>query len=268
MKNINIIGCGLMGLQIAGLFSIMGYGVNIWNRSPVNLNNIVRQKKIISKLLKTNDLNGDIILVKDFEKLKNLITIESLAEDLIIKKDYISKLEKKITKEIFTNSSSIKTKDLSEKLNLLHFFNPIYLRIIEYNHVKKLSEEAESMFFDLKKMNFDLIKVSNFTGYAFNKILFAEISNFFLLIEKEKIRKDEILRIFKKINHNLDVLNTIDLIGIDISIKIFENLNKEYNFYIPQILYSCREKNILGKKNKTSIKKIFESGIYPKHNES
>ena len=47
MKKINIIGCGLMGSQIAGLFSIMGYEVNIWNRNKINHNHLLRQKKII-----------------------------------------------------------------------------------------------------------------------------------------------------------------------------------------------------------------------------
>ena len=133
----------------------------------------------------------------------------------------------------------------------------IYLRIIEYKKINVLSREAEEIFDDLKKMNFDLIKVENFTGFAFNKILFAEISNFFLLIEKENVKKEEILRIFKKINNNLNVLNTLDLIGIDVSLNILENLKKEYNFYIPEILYSCKSQKILGKKNSTSIKTIF-----------
>ena len=60
MKKINIIGCGLMGSQIASLFSIMGYEVNIWNRNKINQNNLLRQKKIILKLLKISDNNGPI----------------------------------------------------------------------------------------------------------------------------------------------------------------------------------------------------------------
>ena len=45
MKNINIIGCGLMGSQIASLFSIMGYKVNIWNRTKIDEIYLLRQKK-------------------------------------------------------------------------------------------------------------------------------------------------------------------------------------------------------------------------------
>ena len=117
---------------------------------------------------------------------------------------------------------------------------------------------------DLKKMNFELVEVGNFTGYAFNKVLFSQVSNFFLLIEHENIKKEKILKIFKKINNNLDVLHTLDLIGIDVSLNILENLKEEYNYYVPEILYLCKSKKIYGKKNKTSIKSIFESPNYPK----
>lgn len=264
MKNINIVGCGVMGAQIASLFSIMGYEVNVWNRTKINESNFLRQKKITLRLLKTKDDNGKINIIKNFENLENNITIESLAENIDLKKNFLTKLERKISKEIFTNSSSIKISKINARLNLLHFFNPIYLRIIEYKTINKLSNEAEMIFLDLKKLNFDLIEVGNFTGYAFNKILFAQISNFFFLIEQENISKEEILTIFKKINNNLDVLNTLDLIGIDVSLNILENLKKEYNFYVPEILYLCKSKEIFGKKNKTSIKSIFKSSDYPK----
>ena len=263
MKKINIIGCGLMGSQIASLFSIMGYEVNIWNRNQINQDNLSRQKKITLKLLKVKDENGTIKIINNFNDLKDNITIESLAEDLELKKSFIEKLDKKISKEIFSNSSSIKANKINKRLNLLHFFNPISLKIIEFNKINNPSEEAKMIFSDLKSLNFDLVKVGNFTGFAFNKILFAEISNFFYLIERENIEKKEILKVFKKINHSLDILNTVDIIGVDVSIKILENLKNEYNYYVPEILYQCELNKIFGKKNKTSIRSIFESSSYP-----
>ena len=45
---INILGCGVMGSQIANLFSIMGYEVNIWNRTRINKDNLLRQKKLLN----------------------------------------------------------------------------------------------------------------------------------------------------------------------------------------------------------------------------
>ena len=53
MKNINIIGCGLMGSQIASLFSIMGYKVNIWNRTKIDKITLLRQKKNYFKIIES-----------------------------------------------------------------------------------------------------------------------------------------------------------------------------------------------------------------------
>ena len=88
MKNINIVGCGVMGAQIASLFSIMGYEVNVWNRTKINESNFLRQKKITLRLLKTKDDNGKINIIKNFENLENNITIESLAENIDLKKNF------------------------------------------------------------------------------------------------------------------------------------------------------------------------------------
>ena len=123
MKKINIIGCGLMGSQIAGLFSIMGYEVNIWNRNQINQDNLSRQKKITLKLLKVKDENGTIKIINNFNDLKDNITIESLAEDLELKKSFIEKLDKKISKEIFSNSSSIKANKINKRL-IVRLFTP------------------------------------------------------------------------------------------------------------------------------------------------
>tara|TARA_B100001245_G_C22784499_1_gene378677 strand:+ start:91 stop:888 length:798 start_codon:yes stop_codon:yes gene_type:complete len=264
MKKINILGCGVMGSQIANLFSIMGYEVYIWNRTKIDKDNLLRQKKLILKLLKISDNNGIIKIVDNLQEFPNNITIECLAEEFELKKKFIEDISQKVSKEIFTNSSSIQTNKIGEKINLMHFFNPISLRILEFNKSVKFSREALDIFDDLKILNFELVEVGNYTGFAFNKILFSEISNFFFIIEKENIKKKEILKIFKKINNNLDILNTLDIIGIDTSLQILKNLNTEYgNYYIPEILGICISKKILGKKNKTSIKSIFELENYP-----
>jgi len=59
-------------------------------------------------------------------------------------------------------------------------------------------------------------------------------------------------------------LSVVDLIGVDTTLNIFKNLKKEYDYYyIPRFLNICLDKKILGKKNKTSVKSIFDMDIYP-----
>ena len=265
MRDINIIGCGVMGSQLASLFSIMGYNVNIWSRSNINLFVLEKQKKILTRLIKVEDKKGKFEIIKNINNLKNFITIECLAEDENLKKDYYIKLSNIITKDIFTNTSSIKVSNLGKSINLLHFFNPISMKIIEYFNVSTLSEEAKNLFKDLEELNFTLIRVSDSTGYAFNKLLFNQISLFFFLIEKENIKKENAIFVLKKINENFDILNIIDLIGVDVCLKIVINLNKSYGTYVPEIFSACLSNKILGKKNRTTIKTIFNSIEYPRN---
>ena len=142
MKKINILGSGVMGSQIANLFSIMGYEVNIWNRTRINKDNLLRQKKLILKLLKISDNNGIIKIIDNFQEFSNNITIECLAEKFELKKKYLEDVSQKVSKEIFTNSSSIQTNKIGKKINLMHFFNPISLRIVEFNGSVKFGEET------------------------------------------------------------------------------------------------------------------------------
>ena len=68
---------------------------------------------------------------------------------------------------------------------------------------------------------------------------------------------DESIQIFVLLCYTINELNCI--------LNNFgENLKEEYNYYVPEILYLCKSKKIYGKKNKTSIKSIFESPDYPK----
>jgi len=262
-KKINIIGCGFMGSQISCFFSLIGYEVNIWNRNLVDIEILKKKKKLISKTSHLVDKNGLIKFHKDLSNLENNVTLECLSEDFEIKKKYFIKIKKIINKDIFSNTSSIKLTDISEEINLLHFFNPISLGIAEAKFNKKLSFEAETIIDDLKKNNFEILNVKNSTGYALNKLIFSEISNFFYLIEKEKINKIQLNKVFLKLK-NLNLLAVIDLIGVDTALNIFKNLKKEYDYYyIPRFLNICLEKKILGKKNRTSVKSIFEMDIYP-----
>ncbi len=252
-----------MGSQVSCLFSLMGYEVNIWNRNLIDVEILKKKKKLISKTSNIIDKKGLIKFHKNFSKLENNITLECLSEDFEIKKKYFFEIKNITDKDIFSNTSSIKLTNISEEINLLHFFNPISLGIVEAKFNKKLSSEAQILIEDLKKNNFEILNVKNITGYALNKLIFSEISNFFYLIEQEKINKFDLNKIFLKLK-NLNLLNVIDLIGVDTAINIFKNLKNDYNYYyIPKFLNICLNKGILGKKNKTSVKNIFEMDIYP-----
>ncbi|HEH5497390.1 TPA: hypothetical protein SHD65_001818, partial [Campylobacter coli] len=49
MKEINILGFGTMGKQIAALFHLLDYKVNIYNKTEIKHDDFLKQIKILEK---------------------------------------------------------------------------------------------------------------------------------------------------------------------------------------------------------------------------
>ena len=80
-------------------------------------------------------------------------------------------------------------------------------------------------------------------------------------INLERIEQSFLLRHCLELTVASIILKKIQAQDLD---YLLENLKEQYNYYVPEILYLCKSKKIYGKKNKTSIKSIFESSDYPK----
>lgn len=96
MKQINIIGFGLMGRQISALFYLLGYEVGVYNKSEPNIDEFNKQVKFLKiKLDFSNFQTGKLFFYKQIEDFKDSLIIESLNEDLVLKKEIIENLKKK-----------------------------------------------------------------------------------------------------------------------------------------------------------------------------
>jgi 3-hydroxyacyl-CoA dehydrogenase len=257
--NIAILGFGIMGTQISALMSLLDFNVTIFtNYSDLELFN--RNKKKLSKLFNL-PINNKSIIFKNYKELFdiNSLVIECVNENLDLKKKNYE-IFKNAKYGFFSNSSSFVHNEIGTEANSLHFFNPINLKILETS----IDHTGDNLVYNtllekLKKINFDFFKINKNRGYLGNSIVFYQISNFFYLQEKLFYKYEDILRMSNKLNLQLNPINLIDLIGVDTCLKILKNLNEKNNqFYIPEILQTALDKNILGKKNKTSIKSLLK----------
>ena len=116
---INVLGSGHMGKQICSLFVALGHEVNIWRNSKENLDILLKNE--ISKLEKHFDINsrGKYIITTEISKLKENFTVETVKEDLEIKKKVISKLN--YNTNIFSNTSSLSLSEIGPNINAIHF---------------------------------------------------------------------------------------------------------------------------------------------------
>ena len=143
IKNITVLGTGTMGHGIALLSAKAGLNVVMYGRSDESLNRGFNSIKSGLNLLKEEgkvdeknclDILSRIKGVKDLEESvkKADFVIESLAEDLNLKKDIFSRLDKVCGKNVIlaTNTSGISPSEIGkstqnpERVVVAHFWNP------------------------------------------------------------------------------------------------------------------------------------------------
>ena len=243
-----------MGKQISSLLGLIGFDVLVWDyNNDDSINQIARETKKLEKLLKVK-ATGTISLEKDLNKFENNFTIETVKENLDIKKRIIASLNYK--ENIYSNTSSIKLSEIGEYVNGFHFMNPVTTKFIEVCKRNSFSENFLSLVVNkLTELSYNVINVQDTPGFLINKVIFREISYFFYLIEVEKFNIDDINLFYQSELRNINPIKLINIIGTDTSLYILENLHKhDKSFYIPELLKSAIKNNILGNKNK----KIFK----------
>ena len=262
--NIIVLGSGIMGRQVSALMSLLDFKVTVFARKNY-IKEINWNKKILSKLLKIKFNENNIHYCNfDDEYDQNSLIIECLSENLELKRNFYKKF-RFVKYGYYTNSSSFLSSEISESAGLMHFFNPINLKILEILKPINSNIEGDDLYNEilnrLRNINFKIFNVKANRGFLGNFIIFFQISNFFYLYEKLKYNKEDIINLSKELEINLDLLNIIDLVGVDTCLNIMKNLNEQDNrFYVPDLFSVALEKNILGKKNKTSIKDLFADG--------
>ncbi len=265
MKQINMLGFGVMGRQAAALFQLLSYDVFVWDH------NITDDKKAMfatevrkmEKFLGLDSMKqGGITFVKNIEELVPVLTYEALIEDLPVKRSVISHLSYAISKGVLlTNTSSYRPSEIHPYAMGLHFFNPIYR--LKFAELSSYSDAASSSVKDLlnclNKHGFEIITTSDNRGYVGNYLLFQEIANALKLIDRFNYKTSTIDRILSHMGRSVSVFDIIDLVGVDITRKILMNLKEvDSSIYCSQLLDEALKKNILGKKNKTSIRSVID----------
>ena len=251
---VNIIGSGYMGKQISALFRLIGFDVLIWNYNNQDLSaQIDYETRKLEKTLKVK-AEGSSKFERNLSKFENNFTVETVTENLSIKKKIILNLNYK--ENIFSNTSSLKLSNIGDHVNGFHFMNPVSTKFIEICKRNSFSKDLLSLVIEkLNKLSYQLINVQDSPGFLINKIIFKDISYFFYLIEVEKFDISEIDKFYQNDTTKVNPIKLVNIIGVDTSLYILENLNKhDKTFYIPELLKLALKKNILGNKNK----KIFK----------
>jgi 3-hydroxyacyl-CoA dehydrogenase len=261
MLEVNILGYGQMGRQIASLLCLLGCDVVVWNRTMPEESSVLRQLKLASKLLGIPMNESSIRVVSSIDEVnKRALTIEAVAENIDVKRDIFNHCSTSLLGGYYTNSSSYSPAEIGEEVGGLHFFNPIALRLVEYCRPASLKNDGiDNLLALLERQGFNVVNVQPNRGYLANSLLFREIANVFFMMEQCRYSVSAIESVYKALHKDRHIFDIIDLVGVDTTYAILESLKvQDSAVYLPVSLKSAIENNVLGKKNKTSILKFLE----------
>ncbi len=271
VQEAGLVGAGIMGGGIAWLFS--NYNISIRMKDISNqaialgfkqVDKVYNQLKKIRKY-NDNEINLRVNNISSTLKYEGFnssdIVVEAIIEDIKIKKDTISELEKYISKNtiIASNTSSLSITKMAQSLKNperfigMHFFNPVNrMPLVEVIQGEKTSQEAVATVVALsKKLGKTPIVVKDVPGFLVNRILIPYINEAGFLIEEGADLKlvDDLIVDF---GMPMGPFTLADTVGIDVGYKVAKILEEGYGnrMKVCELLEEISlDKNLLGKKS-------------------
>ena len=274
MKNVSVIGAGLMGSQIAMCAAFAGFQVHLNDVDEQRLmdgfNALQKQmQKYVAKgIVSESQLQQATASITLETSLANAVTkadivIEAIIEDVAKKRALFSRLDELAPKEaiLATNSSMIVSSMLADATNRpeqvcnIHFFNPVFImsvvEVVQGPHTTvETAKKAIAFVEQLGKTPLHLKK--EITGFIANRMLAKIMEEAMFLLEEGIATVEEIdLACTKALNHPIGPFALMDLTGLDTAYAIqktqfeLEQQAKEPSYLLKQKL----ENGQLGRKS-------------------
>jgi 3-hydroxybutyryl-CoA dehydrogenase len=272
VKNIMVVGAGLMGSGISQVAAQAGYNV-IMNDVKMEfvekgLSSITKSLEGQVKKEKMTAADKDATLSRiskstSFDDAKKAdFVIEAAFENFDVKKSIFEKLDAICRKDVIlaTNTSSIPITSLAttvkrpDKFIGMHFFSPVpVMRLVEIIPGLKTSQETakitEELAVSLKK---ETVRVKDVPGFLVNRINAAFRAEVFNCLLEGVASLDDIDKAVKLgLNHPMGPFELNDAVGIDIGLNVFKTLFEGYKdtkFRPPLLMEKMVQSGDLGKK--------------------
>jgi 3-hydroxybutyryl-CoA dehydrogenase len=236
IKNVGVVGCGIMGSGIAQLCSQSGYNVIVSEINDTLLQKGLQSiEKILGRLVEKGKFSPekrDSILagIKGTTDMADFSTcdlvIEAVTEDLTTKKTIFAQLDKVCpAKAILASNTSVlcvaeiaAATQRPEQVLGMHFANPVPVtRILE---IVKTISTSEATLIEGKRFGESIGKTvvvtKDLPGFISNRISTSFLLNAVRLVQEEIATPQDIDTVFRLgAGHPMGPLETLDLIGID-----------------------------------------------------
>jgi 3-hydroxybutyryl-CoA dehydrogenase len=249
IKNVCVLGAGLMGSGIAQVCAQAGFKVTMrdieqrfidagMNTIKKNLNRDVEKGKRTKE-----DLNAIIERITPTLNLKEAagnadVVVEVVIEVMDVKKQVYRELEEIVPAHclFFTNTSGLSITEIAantkrpDRVIGTHFFNPVpVMRLLEIIRGYETSDETLEIAREWgKKIGKEVIVVKEAPAFAVNRILCTMINEAFFALDEGIATAEDIDKgMMLGCNHPIGPLALSDLVGNETLLRVMEGLHKE-----------------------------------------
>lgn len=248
IKNVGVIGAGLMGHGIAQEFALYGYKVNIFDANPEVLK--------IAKTRMKNNFNAfidlEMVSEADVERSLNNVTlcdslasmakgvqlvVEAANENMDIKRQIFKDLEQYVSSDaiLCTNTSSMSITEISkalqrkERLVGTHYWNPPHIiPCVEVTKGEHTSDQVfETVYNVMKEIKKEPVRVlKDMPGFLGNRLQHAMMREAFSMVENNVALPEDIDKVLKYSfglrSSFIGPCETADIIGLDLTYTVLK----------------------------------------------
>jgi 3-hydroxybutyryl-CoA dehydrogenase len=272
IKNVGVVGCGIMGSGIAQACAQSGYNITVSEISDELLN---RGLKSIDAVL-TRSVEKERISPQDKESILSRIkgttntgdfsvcdlVIEAATEDLEVKKAIFARLDTACPGHtiLATNTSVLSVTDMAaatdrpDRVLGMHFSNPVpVMKILEMIKTIATGEETVATGKQFcESLGKTVVITKDLPGFISGRIFTPFVLNAIRLVEAGAASPEDIDTVFRLgAGHPMGPLETVDLVGLDTvyhaASAIYDEL-KDPQYLPPQLMKKMLTMGWLGRK--------------------
>lgn len=272
IQSVGIVGAGTMGQGVAQVCATSGFIVLLYD---VNQELLQKGFSSIDNNLKTSVAKEKLTQLQKDEALKKItpctlleqvkadLIIEAAIENLDIKRDIFTRLEKVNSSDciLTTNTSSISVTQIGaclkrpERLAGLHFFNPA--QIMKLVEIISGVATSPSIISDLraftKKVNKVSVLAKDSPGFIVNRVARHYYVESLKILEENVTDIKSIDTLLKSTGFKMGAFELMDLIGVDtnfsVTTSMFNSFHQDPKFRPSRIQQQKVDASYFGRKN-------------------
>ncbi|WP_118974715.1 3-hydroxyacyl-CoA dehydrogenase family protein [Taibaiella koreensis] len=271
IKNVAVIGAGVMGQGVAYQFAKYDYDITlvdiseeILENAQKNIRNIERLDKLLHKSTSKVNALDKISCTTNLNAVSGAdFIIENVTEHIPLKETLYQELKDIVPDKalLAVNTSAVSITRLASFLKHpqqvmgIHFMNPVHLKptveVIRGYHTTP--QTIDTTLELLRSVQMSGVVVNDYPGFISNRVLMLTVNEAIFALQDGVATVPDIDKIFKEcFGHKMGPLETADLIGLDTILYTLDVLFDSYNdtkFRPAPLLKKMVDAGLHGRKN-------------------